>query len=359
MVVFRLIHLAQKLRRNRSIGLVLVLVLLATNLLGNFGFFHVFEGREQGSGWGDAMWYRITSITTIGYGNISAETVSGRLGTLFFVVVLGLATFFVAIGMGVDWVSETIANTVRATSTTLTQDHIVIVNFSSESRVAQVIQELRNDLEYQDKKIVIITDSVEQLPFSRQDIIFIRGPVLEAETYQRASASKATMAIVLATSYRNSSSDVVVASIVSVLNEIEEEMHIVAECINPNRRSLFRTASGDAIVYSMQKTSGNLLAQEVHEPGVAQLIDVIRSNSVGATLFSIAIPDHVDLDYQELAQKRLRCDVNFLRMNRGEKCITAIRDPCTQVGDRFIYVGSEQWESNERQQVLKLEQIAS
>ena len=43
--------------------------------------------------WGDALWHAIISVTTIGYGDYSAQTTGGRLGTIVFIILFGLTTF--------------------------------------------------------------------------------------------------------------------------------------------------------------------------------------------------------------------------------------------------------------------------
>ena len=54
----------------------------------------------------DSLWYSIVSITTIGYGDFSAQSLGARLGTIFFIVIAGLTTFTAAAGILVDWIMD-------------------------------------------------------------------------------------------------------------------------------------------------------------------------------------------------------------------------------------------------------------
>lgn len=352
-MLFHLVRLQRRLRRQRSLCMSCILGLLAVSILGNSACYHYFDGQHKGQTVGDAIWYSFISITTIGYGDISAQSMPARLATIVFVVGLGLAVFSVVLGTGIEWVSENIDRTTRGLGKAYTKDHVIIVNFPSEARVRQIIRELRSDSEYRDKDIVIVSDSIEKIPFSDEEVIFIRGPVLEQETYERADAREAKMAIVLATSYHDTSSDAVVASAVSVLNHMNADSHIVAECLNPKHRSLFESVHCDAVVFSMQ-ISGNLLAQEVHDPGISQLMDTITSNAVGTTLYSTWIPGSANVPYQELARKMLDLGANMLCVNRHRDCITCFRDAVPQEGDRIVYIGTERWDWDEMRAALNL-----
>jgi hypothetical protein len=114
------------------------------------------------------------------------------------------------------------------------------------------------------------------------------------------------MALVLAVSYSETSGDAVVASAVSVIDRANDSIHIVAECVEERHRALFEIVRCNAIVPGL-RIVGNLLAQELHDPGVAQMIDVITSNLKGDTLFSSKVESsHAGVLYSDLAQESPR-----------------------------------------------------
>jgi len=85
--------LAQRARRRRNLAVVLVLTTLVVSILGNALTFFYFEGpaRPDLTAW-DSIWYSVISITTIGYGDFSATTLGGRIGTIVFITVFGPST---------------------------------------------------------------------------------------------------------------------------------------------------------------------------------------------------------------------------------------------------------------------------
>ena len=315
---------------------------MAVAILGNAICFQVFEGpvREDPLSFGDAIWYSIISITTIGYGDFFPTTAGARIATVVFIVVIGLGAFSMIVGMSIDTLTEFAARRRRGMANILANDHIVIVNAPTTERLAQLVTELKADPSHEVTDIVVISDRIDELPFQDSHVLFVRGSVLDRATYLRACVEQASKAIVLATSYDDPGSDAVVASAVAVIDSIKPDIHIVAECINPSHRPLFDTVHCDSIVFSMGIT-GNLLAQEAQDPGIAQLIEVITSNSRGTTLFSTDVPDGCDTSYTDLATRLLSRDINVMCVNRGHDSLTSWTDCQPQPGDRLIYASGK------------------
>jgi voltage-gated potassium channel len=341
MVFLRLVRQLRRLRQHRSVGLATVLLCLSVSILGNSICFYTFESESiDDLEFTDALWYSVVSITTIGYGDYYPTTTGGRLGSFVFVILLGLGTFTVFLGIAIDWISDISLRERQGMSNIVAKDHIVIVNFPSASRVSQLVKELQSDSQHASREIVLVSDKISELPFREEGVLFVNGEVLERETYLRAQIKLAKMAIVLATSYEDSNSDAVVASAVSVINSLEPDIHIVAECLHDKHRMLFDSVHCDAIVFSM-RISGNLLAQEVHDPGVSQLVDTITSNVHGTTLFSTEITEKdSEISYNEMAKRLLNNDINLICVSRNNQSLTSFVSISPDVGDRVIYAAN-------------------
>jgi voltage-gated potassium channel len=84
--------------------------------------------------------------------------------------------------------------------------------------------------------------------------------------------------------------------------------------------------------------AGNLLVQEVHDPGISRVMEVITSNSVGDTLYSTEVTGGEDVAYTELVGGLLAREINVLAVNRGEETITTFKGVTSRPGDRVVYV---------------------
>jgi voltage-gated potassium channel len=338
-LLLRLVRLARRVRARRSVGFVIVALLLAVAIVGNALCFYAFERSVDPSlSWGDAAWYSLISITTIGYGDYSASTPGARLGTLVFVILLGLSSFSLFFGMVIDWVAIAIANAQRGLGRAMVQDHILIVHYPSEQRVRQLIQEIRSDPEHGRCEIVIISTAIEELPFVEKDVVFVRGSSHNVETYQRARIESCRMAIVLSPDYGDRTSDAIVAAAVSVIDQLEPEVYIVAECVDTKHLPLFESCHCDSVVLGMS-IAGNLLVQEVHDPGIAQLIDVLTSNRRGTTLFSVPV-EEAGVAYVDIAKGLHDHAINVMAVNRGSESLTTLPGMSSEVGDRIVYAAA-------------------
>jgi voltage-gated potassium channel len=147
------------------------------------------------------------------------------------------------------------------------------------------------------------------------------------------------MAVVLSPDYGNRNSDAIVAAAVSVIDRVQSQIYIVAECLDEKHRPLFDSCNCDAIVLGMT-IAGNLMIQEVHDPGIAQLIEVMSSNRRGTTLFSVEALEG-GVDYLELARSLLGRSINLMAINRGLETKTILDGVVSKAGDRVVYSATE------------------
>ena len=339
MLLLRLIRLVRRARDRRPFGLSLVALLLTIAIVGNALCFYSFERAANPTiTWGDACWHSVVSVTTIGYGDYTAATAGGRIGTIVFIVLFGLTSFSLFFGMALDWASTVMSNAQKGLGRAMVKDHILIVHFPSEQRVRQVIEEIRSDPEYGGCEIVVISTAIDSLPFEVKDVVFVRGSSHDVQTYARARIEACRMAMVLSPDYGDRNSDAIVAAAVSVIDRVKSNVHIVAECADEKHLPLFESCNCDSVILGMS-IAGNLLVQEVHDPGIAQLIEVLTSNRRGTTLFSVAVTDS-DVPYIEMAKALHDHAINVLAVNRGTQSNTILEDMRSQLGDRIIYAAA-------------------
>ena len=346
---YQLTRLVRTLRRKRAVGLGLLLALAGMSVAGNTVTFFVFERLDDRDVTiFDSLWYSIVSITTIGYGDFSAQSLGARLGTIFFIVVAGLTAFTAAAGILVDWIMEFQYRERTGMGTVHAKDHLLIINFPSESRVREIVEEFRQDSQHRHDDIVIVTDQIESLPVGFPDLFFVRGSLLEEESYRRAEIEHAKQAIVLSTRYDDPNSDSVVASIASIIEHLNPKTRVVAECLSEKHAILFAGAKNVSLVHTLH-LSNNLLVQEAQDPGVSLLTRAVTSNRIDGTLTSTRVEDSSagPLIYLEAAKKLLDKEINLLGVIRDGNVQFNFGNLTLTQNDSLVYISSGRltWES--------------
>ncbi|MCH8281906.1 MAG: hypothetical protein IIC96_14640 [Chloroflexi bacterium] len=327
---------------------------IGTSILGNALTFFFFESPSQPDlTIADSFWYSIISITTIGYGDFSASTLGARIGTVVFIVFVGLVAFTATAGMLVDWVLDLRIKEQTGMANIQAKGHLLIINFPNEARVRQIVEEFVSDPSHKKDDIVIITDALTTLPFSHPNVSFVRGSPLEEETYTRALLSDATKVIILNTNYDDPNSDSVVASVASVIHHLNPDVRVVAECLSPKHELLFGNLEDVTLVYTL-RMANNLLVQETQDPGVTILTRAMMSNMVSGTLASTKVDSPVQdsMSYEQVAVKLLSQDINLVGVIRDKQVHFKFGDLFLAVGDLLVYISSSRYSWAALQQTL-------
>ena len=322
--------------------MLFLLGVLIVSIAGNTLSFYFFDrGAHPDLSIWDSFWYSVISITTIGYGDFSATTLGARVGTAVFIVVIGLIAFTTAVGMSVDWIVDLRQKERTGMSNLRAKGHLILVNFPNELRVRQIINEFTRDKQHRDREIIIVTDQIDQLPFSIENVLFVRGSPLEEETYERCNIKEARQAIVLSSSYDDPRSDSLVASIAFLIEHVNPEMSLIVETLDPKHAVLFNVSKRVSQVYTLQ-VANNLLVQEAQDPGVNLLTQAITSNvtEIEETLASTTVGAVAGgpVSYTELAKKLLDRSVNVVGVVRGGTAIVGFEGLELAADDVLVYI---------------------
>lgn len=270
----RLRHAATVVRRRRLLASCCWLLLLAA---AHAVAIHAIEGLSLA----DAAWLTVTTLTTVGYGDLSAVSDAGRITTT--VLLYGGGIFLLANTAG-DFFDHraTIADRKRRGHWTWTmQHHIVIVGAPAhhpDTYFTRLLDQLRAHPDTADRPIVIVTDAwAEGVPpaLADRDARLVHPG---ADALDRAATATAHAVVVLNPGPDVAHADAVVFDALARVAElVPATTPVVAECRDDANRPRFSAAGATTVIRPLRGYP-ELLARELAAPGsTAVLTDLFHA----------------------------------------------------------------------------------
>jgi voltage-gated potassium channel len=306
-------------------------------------------GQDPVSLW-DCIWLALTTATTVGYGDRFATSPGGRIVSIIFFYMGGIGVAAYLLGRMVEVGLDFRINRRRGLVKVDLEGHIILCNFPSVRTIEQIIVELRADPRGRERPIVIVADSIEELPFALEDVYFVKGSPIEEEPLKRANVGEAWMAIALSANLADSYADAIVSAIVVMIKSMSENCICVAECADRSKHKLLKQCGADRIVCAGNLTS-NLIVQEAIDPGVSGLIESFSSNRDGAQFYSEQLNSgETTVEQCQAALCALDSRAHLLALFRAgdEDNYIALPEPEAKLtkGDHVVYVARNRldWE---------------
>jgi voltage-gated potassium channel len=322
------------------LGAVAILVWVAAA-----GGFYLFEhGRNPSVVHAeDALWWSMTTLSTVGYGDLYPMTMGGR-------VVAGLT---MALGVGV---LGTFAGTVATVFVELRdigrrglrryemEGHALILGWNRKGPAAVDFVLAVSDIS--EAGVVVVAD-LETSPIEKQGVRFVRGNPTRAETLQRASGRSASMAVVLANDPLDPRSDHESVLAVLALRRINPRIRISVELVEASNREHLEPAGCDAIVDPASFAAG-LLVRGARDAGIERLLATLLSDDEGAHIARLpAGSEYGGRVYREFARamfERGMCALGVLR--KGRVIVNPASDFMIEAGDEAFVVREHDSKSN-------------
>lgn len=284
----------------------------------------------------DALWWSMTTLSTVGYGDTYPTTTAGRVVAMvtmvFGVGVLGTLAATIAAGF-----VEMRERGILGLGKSRMKNHLLILGWNDRSDRA--LRELKRDPRHQARALLIVAER-ERSPVENVD--FVRGEPGRAEVLERAGAAKASAALVFARDPQDPRSDHETALTALAFRRLNPEAILVAELVSPSNREHFQAADCDTLVDGASLVA-DLLVRSVSEVGVDRVIDRFVRPGDGRALFQIDSTKLRGRSWKDAAIALLDQGLTLVAVGRGRQMILSPDDVSFRIaeGDDLFVFGRE------------------
>ena len=234
----------------------------------------VFEDMTLWQAW----WLTLTTLTTVGYGDLSASTVAGQVSTIVLIFLIGITLMTLLIS---DYVDYRIARRERIRSGhwdwNMT-DHILIINtpkYNREDYFIRMITQLRESGPFAETPIMLLNEDFQDgLPESLRalGIVHVTGLASRPEDLMRANADRASHIVVLARDEYSSDSDSYTFDVSHRLWEHSLASRSIVEIVDDNNRERIHSMNIRSVIRPI-RSYPELVVRAMVAPGSEVVIE--------------------------------------------------------------------------------------
>ncbi|KGK86218.1 ion transporter [Desulfosporosinus sp. HMP52] len=234
--------------------------------------------------WFNSLYFVLTTMATVGYGDYSPSTFPGKVLTIF-IYVFGIGLLSLVIGKIIDAVADFNRRREAGRLRYQGKNHVIIVNWSKKAQYA--IEEILST----DPNIeVVIIDEIDKHPYDKPKIHFISGDPSSIDILEQADIKNARSAIVFADARIDEPSLVDGKSLLlaSTIESIAPKVHTTVEIMMEKHIQNFKHVKVNDFVLSHDAVSRLAVRSALNE-GSLDIFTQLLSRQKGADVYHVTI----------------------------------------------------------------------
>lgn len=268
----------------------------------------------------DALYYASVTVTTTGYGDISAVSDEARLASIILITPARILFLILVVGTTVEVLTDQ-SREFLATRRwrNNVRDHVVVCGFGSTGQSAT--DELLNR-GYSPDKIVVVDTSPESMERAmRQGFVAIQGDATKNGVLMQAAVIDAESVIVAP------NRDDTAVLITLTVREMNPDVHLVAAGRDQENLHLLRQGGADEVIDATSAV-GRMLGLATTAPGAVAVLDDLLDAGNGLELHEIVVE----------AAGQLPPGTRLVAIHRDDKRLPAeqVRVNQLRLGDRAV-----------------------
>lgn len=241
----------------------------------------------------DALWWTMTTLVTVGYGDYFPKSDFGRIYTMLLLYTFGIGAMGIIIGKIFESFSTYHKLKEAGKLVYSGKGHYILIG-SSKDKLENVFEEIVNGGE---KCEVVVIDHADRTPFEHERLHFVSGNPAEEEVLMKANILEAKSVAIFSDEMNLHSEladgkTLLIASRVEHLSKkYERSIYTIVEIKRDKHIALFEHANVDEFILSNDSVS-RLMAQAAINHGSSRLFNQLLSNADGENLYEIKKKAH-------------------------------------------------------------------
>ena len=283
----------------RSAFLLLIIIIAHVYLMTLFEAFN----------WQDALWLTLTTLSTTGYGDISATTLAGKTSTVLLLYLGGIFILAKAAGDYFEYRANIRVKKMHGNWEWRMTNHILVINTPSQQG-EQFFLRLLKHLQQSTLKLSTVQILTNRFPNGLPNqlsktpgLVHYTGSGTHPKDLAAVNVQQAKYIVILAKQEDNPDSDSRTFDILHRLQELKlrDDALILAECVDDDNRQRFRLAGANVIIRPM-RAYPEMLIRTVLAPGAEQIIENLFSSTGNLYL-------RYEVNLRELSWKDIVCQL--------------------------------------------------
>lgn len=241
----------------------------------------------------DALWWTMTTVVTVGYGDLSPSTDAGRIFTMVLLYTIGIGAMGIIIGKIFD--SITLYKKMKEEGKLAYKGtgHFILVG-SSRDKLKNVVDEI---LHSNIKCEIVIIDHSNESPVQNDRVHFVSGNPAEEEVLMQANILESRSVAVFTDDridlpeYADGKTLLIASRVEHISKHYKKNLYTIAEIMKEKHIALFEHANVDEFILSNESVS-KLMAHAAIHPGSSRLFKQLLSNTEGENLYEIVKKPH-------------------------------------------------------------------
>jgi voltage-gated potassium channel len=275
----------------------------------------------------DSFYWAVTTTTTVGYGDIVAQTVFGKI-TSVIVMLSGIGVLGLVFATVTDlFIEQSLKR--RRLIRSFMENHVIVCGWDKKLEVAV------KELLAAGKEVVVVAEA-EDIPLGDKNLLLIKGDPCDDENLKRANVEKASFALI---SGRNDTETLLSAIAVKTLNPA---IHTTCIVLDPKVIHALKKTGIDQTL-SADEFLGLVLLRSVFVPQISTFLNDMLDVK-GMDLYQEKISQELEgktfLEVMDILKKRY--DAIAVGVVSGNSVtVNPMQDVKLKRDDEILYIGEE------------------